>query len=177
MSERAEKPILPDPEWAPTVEPGGIQEDELFDILAALPIFDTLTESEIREVERIVHRREFLKGEMVIRAWIPRSGLFVVLSGSVNVVRQAGDELMNIGTLEAGELLGEFAVLDDSPRSTHIIAAERSELIGFFRPGLMDLIETSPTCGFKILYRMSQIMSSRLVRVVEDLRHLRATLA
>ena len=41
----------------------------------------------------------------------------------------------------------------------------------------MDLIETSPTCGFKILYRMSQIMSSRLVRVVEDLRHLRATLA
>ena len=60
MAERAEKPILPDPEWAPTVEPGVIQEDELYDILAALPIFDTLTESEIREVERIVHRREFL---------------------------------------------------------------------------------------------------------------------
>ncbi len=177
MSDRMEKPILPDPEWGSTFEPGVDKENELFDILARMPIFDTLNAAEIREVERIVHRRNFVKGEMVIRAWIPRSGLFVVLSGSVDVVHQSGSEMMVIGTLEAGELLGEFAVLDDSPRSTHIVAAEASELIGFFRPDLMDLMETNPTCGFKILYRMSQIMSSRLVRVVDDLRRLRATLS
>lgn len=176
MPNRTERPILPDPEWGPTFEPGVDEEDELYDTLASLPIFDTLDASEIREVERIVHRRQFLKGEMVIRAWIPRTGLFVVLSGSVDVVRQSGDEMMTIGTLEAGELLGEFAILDDSPRSTHIVAGESSELIGFFRPDLMDLVETNPACGFKILYRMSQIMSSRLFRIVEDLRRLRASL-
>lgn len=177
MADQIERPLVPDPEWAPTHEPGVDPEDGLYETLTSLPIFDTLDVSEIREVERIVHRRQFLKGEMVIRAWIPRTGLFVVLSGSVDVVRQSGDETMTIGTLEAGELLGEFAILDDSPRSTHIVAAEPSQLIGFFRPDLMDLVETNPACGFKILYRMSQIMSSRLYHIVDDLRRLRASLA
>lgn len=115
---------------------------------------------------------------MVIQAWVPRSGLFVVETGSVNVVRQvASGERVVVGSLGPGELLGEFAILDDSPRTTSIIAVEPSDMIGFFRPDLMDLIETDPTLGFKILYRVSQIMSHRLSEVVERLRRVRGSLA
>ena len=114
---------------------------------------------------------------MVIQAWVPRSGLFVVESGSVNVVRQlSSGESVVIGSLGSGKLLGEFAILDDSPRSTSIVAAEPSNMIGFFRPDLMDLIQTDPKLGFKILYRVSQIMSKRLNEVVDGLRKVRSAL-
>jgi len=174
---RVESPLVEDPEWTALFEPGRDDSEEVTAILGRQPVFDHLTNRELRRVERIVHRRRFNTGEVVIQAWVPRSGLFVVESGAVDVVRQmASGESMVIGTLGPGELLGEFAILDDSPRSTSIVAAEPSDMIGFFRPDLMDLIETDPTLGFKILYRVSQIMSRRLNDVIESLRKVRGTL-
>ena len=72
--------------------------------------------------------------------------------------------------------MGEFALLDDSPRSTSIVAAEQSELIGFFRSDLVDLIQTEPQMGFKILYRLAQVMSKRMQVVMQSLRNLREAL-
>jgi CRP-like cAMP-binding protein len=173
-----EAPVVEDPEWTSLFEPGQGEVEELTALLGRLPVFDNLTNRELRRVERIVHRRRFAMNEVVIQAWVPRSGLFVVETGKVNVVRQlsSGDSVV-VGSLGTGELLGEFAILDDSPRSTSIVAAEPSDMIGFFRPDLMDLVETVPLLGFKILYRVSQIMSTRLNEAVEGLRRVRASLA
>ena len=166
-----------DPEWGMDIYEQRERRTGLVDILGELWIFDTLSWRELRKIERIVHRRYFATGEVVIQAWIPRSGLFVVLSGRVNVVRQREDgSLQVVGDLGPGELLGEFAILDDSPRSTSIVAAEPSELIGFFRPDLMDLIQTDPRMGFKVLYRLSQIMSVRLQEVLAGLKKIQNAL-
>lgn len=175
---RIETPLVEDPEWTSLYEPDQEANEDLIEMLGRQPVFDHLTIRELHRVERIVHRRRFSQGEVVIQAWVPRTGLFVVETGAVNVVRQltSGEDVV-IGTLGPGELLGEFAILDDSPRSTSIVAAEPSDMIGFFRPDLMDLINTDPALGFKILYRVSSIMSQRLNEVVENLRKVRATLS
>ena len=171
-------PVVEDPEWASLFEPNQTEDEELAAMLGRLPVFDTLTNRELRRVERIIHRRRFGASEVVIPAWVPRSGLFVVERGSVDVVRQlpSGESIV-IGSLGPGELLGEFAILDDSPRSTSIVASEPSDMIGFFRPDLMDLVETDPRLGFKILYRVSQIMSARLNEVVGGFRSARHSLS
>lgn len=175
---RLETPIVEDPEWTSLFNPDQGKQEDLAAMLGRQPVFDNLTNHELQRVERIVHRRRFVTNEVVIQAWVPRSGLFVVATGGVNVVRQlSSGERAVIGSLGVGELLGEFAILDDSPRSTSIVAAEPSDMIGFFRPDLMDLIETDPTLGFKILYRVSQIMTNRLNEVVEGLRRVRGTLS
>ena len=167
---------LEDPEWAGMSQRGKEQEN-LLGILGRLAVFDTLTWQELGTVENIVHRRRFITGEMIIPAFTPRSGLFAVVSGSVHVVRHLSDGgRMVLDTLGEGELLGEFALLDDSPRSTSIVAAEPSDLIGFFRSDLVDLMQTQPKMGFKILYRLAQIMSHRMQYVMGDLRNIRLTL-
>jgi len=173
-----ETPVVEDPEWTSLFQPNQGESEELSALLGRQPVFDNLTNRDLKRVERIVHRRLFAAGETVIQAWVPRSGLFVVASGSVDVVRQltTGGSVV-IGSLGPGELLGEFAILDDSPRSTSIVAAEPSDMIGFFRPDLMDMVQTDPKLGFKILYRVSQIMTGRLNDVVEGLRRVRSSLA
>jgi CRP-like cAMP-binding protein len=173
-----ETPIVVDPEWTSLFKPNQGEKDDLSAVLGRQHVFDNLTSRELERVERIVHQRRFVTDEIVIQAWVPRSGLFVVETGGVNVVRQlSSGERVVIGSLGAGELLGEFAILDNSPRSTSIVAAEPSDMIGFFRPDLMDLIETDPKLGFKILYRISQIMTNRLNEMVEGLRRVRGTLS
>jgi len=169
-------PQTQDPEWSGLGQARNVQ-DPLLDILGRLSIFDTLTWRELRIIERIVHRRDFVTGETVIQAWTPRSGLFMVLMGSVHIMRyDSKGKAHRLDTLGVGELLGEFALLDDSPRSTSIVAAEPSQLIGFFRSDLVDLIQTQPCMGFKILYRLSQNMARRMQTVMGALRDLRVAL-
>ncbi len=166
-----------DPEWSFSFGHQKEARTALLKILADLPMFETLSWRELEQLERIVHRRHFFSGEVVLRAWVPRSGLFVIQSGSVNVVRHLEDGAsVVVGTLGEGEPLGEFALLDDSPRSTSIVAVEPSDLVGFFRPDLMELIQTDPHLGFKILYRLSQILGTSLRDDIRRLRRIRSKL-
>ena len=71
-----EESVVEDPEWTSLYEHGEVE--ELAALLGRLPVFDNLTNRELRRVERIVHRRRFAMNEVVIQAWVPRSGLFVV---------------------------------------------------------------------------------------------------
>jgi CRP-like cAMP-binding protein len=110
-----------------------------------------------------VHLREYKAGETVIRRGVAQSGFYMIRSGSVHIVRRGLDGTGKVvGTLYPPELLGEFALLDDSPRSSTIVAAEPSELIGFFKPDLMDILITKPALGCKILLRLSEKMAHTL---------------
>ena len=166
-----------DPEWHPAIGRRKESGEVLLEVLGELSIFDMLTWQELSRLARIVHKRHFVSGEEVLRPGVPRSGVFIIQSGSVDVVRtrENGSSVV-VGNLGPGELLGEFSLVDDSPRSTSIVAAESSGLVGFFRPDLMDLVQTDPQLGFKIFYRVSQILTSHLREDIERLRRVRAAL-
>ena len=149
----------------------------VLDLFSELPFFELLTYSELDKLEHIVHIRTFGPGETVIRAQAPRLGMYVIQSGAVHVVRRGRDEdSIIVGTLLPGELIGEFSLLDSSPRSSGMVAAEFSTLIGFFQPDLMSLIDTDPNIGFKILMPLTQIMAQQHRRDMQDLRSLRRQL-
>ena len=167
-----------DPEWGNVLRRKETTEESIPSILKSLPMFETLTAPELVKVERIVHRRRFAAGEVIIRARSPRSGMYIVKSGSVDVVRPMGNGIFQkVGRLDVGDLLGEFAILDDSPRSTSIVAAEPSELLGLFKPDLMELVETDPRLGLKIVLRVAEMMTRRLRQDIELLRGLQKPVA
>ena len=77
--------------------------------------------------------------------------------------------------LRAGEWVGEIVPLEDSPHATSILSVKQTEVIGFFQSDLADLIHTQPQMGFKILYRLTQMMSRRMQRAMGELRNARLT--
>lgn len=134
-------------------------------LLGSVPMFSLLRAEELKRLGRIVHVRRYKAGEPVIRRGVKQSGFYLIRSGSVNIVRNGQDkEDIVIGTLEPPELIGEFALLDGSPRSTSIVAAENSEFIGFFKADLMDILVTNPSMGCAILLRLTEQMGELLVR-------------
>lgn len=166
----------PDPEWG--VFDQSRKTLSVSELLGDLPLFELLTRSELQKLERIVHIRIFSAGETVIRANAPRLGLYVIQAGTAQVIRRNPDGTSRpIGKIGAGELIGEFSLLDSSPRTSGIVAIEPSTLIGFFRPDLMSVIDTDPSIGFKILHRLTQMMAEQHRRDMSQLRQLRKELA
>lgn len=162
-----------DPEWENFfAEVEGEESKSLERLLAGIAVFDLLRPRELRKLARIVHVRKFRHGEVVIKRGALQSGFYLIRSGSVNIVRERDDQREVVTTLYPPELLGEFALLDDSPRSTSIVAAEASELIGFFKPDLMDIVATSPETGCMILLRLAEEMTRSLNKDYARLREM-----
>lgn len=152
-----------DPEWHNIFREESHPEERLEEALGRIPVFGLLSPRELRLVGRIVHIRTFKAGETIIRRGVQQSGLYLVRTGAVHIVRrtrEGGSDV--VGTLYPPELLGEFALLDGTPRSSSIVAAETSQLIGFFKPDLMDILVTKPALGCKILLRLAEEMNRSL---------------
>lgn len=153
-----------DPEWENlfTAKKQESGTESLVRSLGRIPILSLLRASELKLLSRVVHVRTYETGEVVIRRGVKQSGFYLVRSGSVSIVRSSHGGTNVIDTLHPPALLGEFSLVDDTPRSTSIVAAEPSVLIGFFKPDLMDVLVTKPGMGCAILLRLAEEMSRNL---------------
>ena len=165
MNPSETKERVVDPEWANVFHDEVSHVESLEEALGHIKIFSLLTDRELQKLARIVHIRRYSKGEIVVQRGVEQSGFYLVLSGSVDIVREKLDKTkVVVGNLGTYELLGEFALLDSTPRNSSIVAAEPCELVGFFKPDLMRILATNPVLGCKIVLRLAEEMSRSLAR-------------
>jgi len=156
--------------WANIFKRKSEAQKSLSDILKSIPIFGGLNGRELKKVEQIAHLRNYRAQEVVFRQNEPGVGMYVIRSGKVDIVHNLGESsTRHLAHLGAGDFFGEMALWDETPRSASAVAAEPSELIGLFRPDLLDLIERNPRQGIKILLPLLQLLGERLRRTNEAL--------
>jgi CRP-like cAMP-binding protein len=149
--------------WANILRKKSEAEKTLSDILKRIPIFSGLNGRELKKVEQIVHLRNYREQEIVFRQNEPGVGMYAIRSGKVDIVNDLGKtSARSLAHFEAGDSFGELALLDEAPRSASAVAGEPSELIGLFRPDLLDLIERNPRLGVKIILPLLQLLGERL---------------
>jgi CRP-like cAMP-binding protein len=155
--------MSPDPFWSNIFKRRGNDEVDLYEILNVIPIFQDLNRREFRKIESILHRRDWGVDEAIVKEGDPGVGMYIIVVGEVKILQRGEDGTAQfLATLGRGDFFGEQALLDESPRTASAIATEPCNVIGFFRPDLLDLIENNPRLGLKIVMRLSQMISVRL---------------
>lgn len=154
-----------------------IKPASLEEMLSKIPVFEKLEPKELRQVASIVHRRQYVKDEYVFYQGDPGLGMYVIEKGSVGVVVSGEDGVSKeIIGLHNGDFFGEIALLDESPRSASVVVKEDSELIGFFRPDLFEIIEKTPKTGLKIVVKLAEMIGERLRNMNNEFSKLRGEL-
>ena len=67
-----------------------------------------------------------------------------------------------IATLNKGDFLGDISLLNESPRSATVVASQKTVLYGLFKPDLLNLMDSDPKLGQRLVYRLAQIVAERL---------------
>jgi CRP/FNR family transcriptional regulator, cyclic AMP receptor protein len=141
----------------------GSRKDSLAETLQNIPLFQELSPKELRILETLVHVRTYDAGEPVFVETEPGAGMYIIRTGRVDIVLQYRSEnRIILSELEAGDFFGEMALLGDASRSATAIARDRSELIGFFHPDLIEIINLNPSMGAKISLGLSKTLAERL---------------
>jgi len=108
--------------------------------------------------------KQFDPDAILFRQGDPSDDVILILSGSAEVLRETGDEAIVLGTVAAGEFVGEMGVLEGRPRSATVRAAEAVEAELIERQAFLERVSAEPALARKLLVRMS----ARL-RDVEDM--------
>jgi len=125
--------------------------------LATVPLFKSLDAAERERFAEFVREKSYPKGSVILFEDDPGDALFVVRSGRVKVVLLADDgREVILSLLGVGEYFGELSLIDDQPRSAHVIAMEESALLVLRRDDFRRRVESSPGVAWALLQELSR---------------------
>jgi CRP-like cAMP-binding protein len=127
------------------------------DFLATVPLFNGLDRTELEKFAEVTREKSYPKGSVILFEDDPGDSLFVVRDGRVKVVLigEDGREVI-LGVLGVGEYFGELSLIDDRPRSAHVIAMEDSNLLVLRREDFRKRVESSPSVAWSLLTELSR---------------------
>lgn len=129
-------------------------------LLKQMPLFGSLSPQELEMVDRRLQQRRVKAGEVIVRQGEPRSYLFIVLDGRVEVVMACdGRAPQVVGSLGVGEHFGEYALYADTPYTATYRAAEDCRLLLLDEPTFDRLAADYDTMS----HYVEQIGSGRLI--------------
>ncbi len=107
---------------------------------------DLLTVEAFARLAAAGERRTYAPGERLMKQGESADCLWVILSGSVNVVREHRDLATPIllATLGTGQVVGEMGLLDGEPRSATVTAVEPTVTMRVPSPTLSRVVEEHP---------------------------------
>ena len=112
----------------------------------------------------------FAEGKVLFREGDPADSVFLVLSGVVDVLRELDGDPILLGTVRAGQFIGEMGVVENRPRSATARAASDVEVEILSPTEFFDQIAGSPRAARELIQRLSQRLREADDRIVNDER-------
>ncbi len=132
-------------------------ETKKFQIIKGIPIFSSLTEKELKEIESLFNEEVVKKDEYIFWEGDPSNWLYVVSEGKVRVLKQSAsgkDIILEI--ISSGDLFGGVAVLDKRPYPASAQAMENSKILKLSRSNILKILDSYPTVAIDTVTYMGK---------------------
>jgi hypothetical protein len=129
-------------------------------LLRALPFFQGLGDGELRKISRLFSQKLFRAGEKIFGKADSGNEAYVVMRGQIDILLDEGKE--PIAQFGSGEIFGELAFLDNSPRTAMAIATQPSILLVMQRGAFSALTQREPHLGLVVMRNIALELSNRL---------------
>ncbi len=127
------------------------------DVLRRVPLLATLGEEDLAAFAGLLRERRYPKGSMILAQGDPGEALYLLAAGQVKVVliHEDGREVI-LSVLGVGAFFGEMALLDQEPRSAHVVAMTDSLLLQLRREDFQTRLRSGPEVAIALLRELSR---------------------
>jgi len=143
-------------------------------------LFQDLTSWDLHFVQEIVNVRTYKATETIFKQSDMGSGMYIITIGKVQIQAENYDSKSKstqthlITTLGPQDFFGELSLIESEiRRSATAVALEDTDVIGFFKADLMEIVKRNPSIGVKILLRLSEVVGERLRQTTAKLSEIR----
>ncbi len=150
------------------IESGYLKDNIRFlEKLAEMPTLDAFSDERLKEFLQLSKIRNYESGELILEEGLFDSWIYFIVSGKVRIVKQ-GEELSVLRRI--GDIFGEMSIIDGSPRSASVYAAEKTVCLVIDVSYINRLSGNDRIAFCYILYRIfAEILATRLRLTSEEL--------
>ena len=154
-----------------------IEKDQI-EKLSKIEIFSDLSPSSsedkriLEDLAALLSEKKFKKGEMIIREGDMGDTLYILASGSVQILRNTlGDEKYAVVNLKAEQnvFFGEVALIDSDRRSASVMALEDCKTWVLTGKDYEKICEQEPRFGYLVTFRIAKRIASTLRNTNNDI--------
>ncbi|WP_254565659.1 Crp/Fnr family transcriptional regulator [Oscillatoria sp. HE19RPO] len=122
------------------------------------PLFSAANPETLEWLLSVAVEHEYPSGRAVLMEDAWGNAVYFVVTGWVKVRRLYGDNVVTLAILGRGDFFGEMAILDESPRSTDVIALSTVQLLSVSAQRFIQTLFKDA----QLHHRMLQLMVRRL---------------
>lgn len=130
------------------------------------PILCDLNDAEWDTLISYMERKVFPAGTRILSAGDKDRALYLVVSGTVKVVADGPKGPIPIAAITESSVFGEMSFFDGEPRSAHVIAYDRVEVLKLTADRLEQMAAWHPRIAHKLLMELGHVLSQRLRRMI-----------
>lgn len=121
------------------------------------PLFREIEPAHLARLARLMTRQTFARAALLFEKGEPGDTLYLILSGQARVfMRDAHGNEITFRYYQAGDVLGEFAIFDQQPRSAAAAAVDSLETLALRRDDFLKFLHEHPVVGLLMLRTLSE---------------------
>ncbi len=131
--------------------------------IRSVQLFASLADRALSRVAAIAHEELHAKGEVLFEHGDAGDKLYLIVEGSIRIGRTVpgmGEEALAI--LGPGQVFGEMALLDESPRSADARAHTACKLLAIAKDDFDDLLFRDKALAYEVLWSTVNLLVTRL---------------
>jgi sigma-B regulation protein RsbU (phosphoserine phosphatase) len=151
--------------------------DDKIEILRKLTFLEGARLDVVEHLAEEAVEKAFQPGEVVLVEGSTGREMYLIIEGTVEVVKGHGAGEMLLGKRDPGAFVGEMALVEERPRFATVRALEPTRLLEFSEYTMRSALAQQP----ELLYRTLRVLSARLreadLQMIADLRQKNRELA
>ncbi|HEV2752437.1 MAG TPA: cyclic nucleotide-binding domain-containing protein, partial [Solirubrobacteraceae bacterium] len=133
------------------------EEVAALELLAAVPVFETLAREDLAHVAQVAVLRRFEPGHVIFREGDQSDTCYVVRNGHARAIRKHGDgRTLTLAHFGPGDIFGELAMFDDERRSATVETLDDVEAIAVLGTDMRRLLREHPGLSLKLVISLGR---------------------
>src|SRR5687768_7056972 len=100
----------------------------MFELMRALPIFKGFADADLDQLAASMAEQRLEAGEVLFFQGEEGHDCYIILDGELEVIGHPGRSEVRLEVRQAGQIIGEMALIDPSPRSATVRALSASRV-------------------------------------------------
>ncbi len=130
------------------------------EFLRRLSLFADLPEADLHALYQRAEPMTLPSGEWLMREGEIGDALYAVLEGGIEITKRSGEQEVVLAVRGPGEVIGELALLEQTPRSASGRAVQDTQLLRIGKEAFKQMLAASPSAALALLHTFNTRLRS-----------------
>ncbi|GAB4542867.1 MAG: Crp/Fnr family transcriptional regulator [Thermodesulfovibrionia bacterium] len=136
-----------------------IKDDNIASFLKKIPLFSSLTDRELQDINKKLVIRDYVKNETILHEEDTNQFMYIILSGKVKVIKTTGEgKEVILAMHQSGDFFGEVSLINGKTTPASVVAMDDSRIAIISKKEFYSIIFSQ----HKVLQNLLEILSLRL---------------